>query len=293
MPPRTRAKLVRMSIDRALLVRLLALAPLALAAACGDAPGPARPASAPPPAAERASEAPDAQQPAPGAPSKAPAARGPIDPATAGTLRGVVRFDGTPPPRKEMAIGNSAGCEHHPVPPLTEDLIVADGLVENVFVHVKKGLEKVEVPPAPAEPVVLDQRGCMYRPRVVGMRAGQKLAVRNSDGATHNVHSRPERNDGFNRTQAPGGADVEWVAAEPEVMIPFGCDIHPWMKAWVGVVDHPFFAVTGPDGGFTIPGLPPGEFEVEARHEKLGKKTGKIVVSAGGTAEIVLTLPGK
>lgn len=264
-----------------LLVSLLATA----LAACSREPAPAPRSSDP--AVEPDREAPAGADPAPaGGATATKREPRPIDAATAGVVRGVVRFEGPPPARKEMAIGSTAGCEHHPVPPLTEDVIVADGLVANVFVHVRAGLEGWIVPPPPAEPVLLDQHGCMYRPRVVGMRAGQKLSVKNSDPATHNVHARPDRNDGFNRTQAPGGAPVEWTPEKAEVMVPFGCDIHPWMKAWVGVRDHPFFAVTGADGRFEIAGLPPGEYTLEAWHEKLGKKTGKVTLSASGSAEI-------
>lgn len=212
--------------------------------------------------------------------------RGTIDPARTGTIRGRVRFDGAPPARKEMAIGSTAGCENHPVPPLTEDVIVEKGALQNVFVHVKSGLDGWDLPPPPAQPVELDQEGCMYRPRVLGMRLGQKLVVLNSDGATHNVHARPDRNDGFNRTQPPGGAPVEWTPTKAETMIPFGCDIHPWMKSWVSVREHPWFAVSDAGGSFTISGVPPGEYTLEALHEKLGKKTGKVTLPASGTAEI-------
>lgn len=212
--------------------------------------------------------------------------REPIDAAQVGTIHGIVRFNGTPPERKEMVIGNTVGCEHHPVPPLTEDVIVTNGHLQGAFVYVKDGLDGWILPPPSTEPAVLNQEGCMYRPRVLGMRVGQKLLVRNSDGATHNVHSRATRNESFNRTQSPGGADVDWTADKPELMIPFGCDIHPWMKAWVNVRDHPFFAVSAPDGSFSIAGLPPGEYTLEATHEKLGKKTKNVTLSAGGTAEI-------
>jgi hypothetical protein len=219
--------------------------------------------------------------------------RSPIDPAQVGTIRGVVRFEGEPPQRKEMAIGSTAGCEHHPKPPLTEDVIVTDGRVENTFVQIKDGLDGWIMPPAPAEPAKLDQHGCMYRPRVIGVQLGQKLLVRNSDDATHNVHSFATRNDNFNRTQTPGGADVEWIAEKREAMAAFGCDIHPWMKAWVSVCDHPFFAVSAADGAFSISGVPPGEYTLEAAHEKLGKKSKNVTLSAGGTAEIEFVFAAK
>ncbi len=219
--------------------------------------------------------------------------RSPIDPAQVGTIRGVVRFEGQPPERKEMAIGSTAGCEHHPKPPLTEDVIVTNGRVENTFVQIKDGLDGWIMPPAPTQPAVLDQLGCMYRPRVIGLQLGQKLLVHNSDDATHNVHSFATRNDNFNRTQSPGGADIEWIAEKREAMAAFGCDIHPWMKAWVSVCDHPFFAVSAADGTFSISGLPPGEYTLEAAHEKLGKKSKNVTLSAGGTAEIEFVFAAK
>jgi hypothetical protein len=216
-----------------------------------------------------------------------------IDPKTVGTIRGVVTLEGTPPERKEMAIGNTAGCEKHPAPPLTEDVIAKDGKLANVFVYIKSGFEGWIVPPAGDEKVVLSQIGCMYRPRVIGLRVGQKLAVHNGDPATHNVHSRPERNDGFNQTQSPSSADIEWVPTKSELAIPFACDVHPWMKAWVFVRDHPWYAVTGEDGAFSIDGVPPGEYTIEAWHEKYGKKTGKLTLDASRKAEIFLAFAAK
>lgn len=216
-----------------------------------------------------------------------------IDPKTLGTIRGVIKLDGSPPERKEMAIGKTTGCEKHPVPPLTEDVIAKDGKLANVFVYIKSGFEEWIVPPPDDAPVVLNQEGCMYRPRVLGMRAGQKLAIRNSDPTNHNVHARPERNDGFNQTQAAGSPAVEWRPEKPELMIPFACDIHPWMKAWVGVREHPWFAVSGEDGAFTIANVPPGEYTLEAWHEKYGKKPGKLTLAASGSADISITFSAR
>jgi plastocyanin len=216
-----------------------------------------------------------------------------VDPKTVGSIRGVIKLDGTPPERKEMAIGNTTGCEKHPVPPLTEDVIADGGKLANVFVYIKSGFDEWIVPPPASATVVLNQEGCMYRPRVLGVQLGQKLAVKNSDPTNHNVHSRPERNDGFNQTQASGSPPVEWQAAKPELMIPFACDIHPWMKAWVSVREHPWFAVSDASGAFTIAGVPPGEYTLEACHEKYGKKTGKVSVPASGAGEIAITFAVK
>lgn len=216
-----------------------------------------------------------------------------IDPHTVGTIHGVIHLDGTPPERKEMAIGKATGCEKHPVPPLTEDVIAKDGKLANVFVSIKSGLESWIVPPPDDAPVVLNQEGCMYRPRVLGMRVGQKLAIKNSDPTNHNVHARPERNDGFNQTQAVGSAPVQWQPEKPELMVPFACDIHPWMKAWVAVRDHPWFAVSGADGSFTLANVPPGEYTLEAWHEKYGKKTGKLTLAPSGSADIAITFSAR
>jgi hypothetical protein len=151
-----------------------------------------------------------------------------IDPKTVGSIHGVIKLDGTPPERKEMAIGNTTGCEKHPVPPLTEDVIADGGKLANVFVYIKSGYDEWIVPSPASASVVLNQDGCMYRPRVLGLQLGQKLAVKNSDPTNHNVHSRPERNDGFNQTQASGSPPVEWQEAKPDPMIQFACDIHLW-----------------------------------------------------------------
>jgi plastocyanin len=212
-----------------------------------------------------------------------------IDPKTVGTIRGVIKLDGTPPERKEMAIGNTAGCEHHPVPPLTEEVIAKDGHLANVFVYIKSGAEEWIVPATNGEKIALSQDGCMYRPRVLGMRIGQKLAVHNADPATHNVHARPTRNDAFNQTQVPSSPDIEWAPTKAEISVPFTCDVHPWMKAWVFVRENSWFAVSADDGTFSISGVPPGEYTLEAVHEKYGKKTGKVVVAPSGTGEVTIS----
>lgn len=260
-------------------------------AACSRAPQSADAPQASPSAATESAAPSSAQDER--APKAKKRERQPIDPATTGTIRGEIKFEGTPPERKEMAVGNTAGCEHHPVPPLTEDVIVSDGHLQNVFVYIKSGLDDWILPAAPSTKVELDQQGCMYRPRVIGMQLGQTLSVKNADPATHNVHARPERNEGFNRSQAPGGANVDWTATKAEVMIPMGCDIHPWMKAYVGVRDHPWFAVSGADGRFVLQGVPPGDYVIEAWHEKYGRKTGNLHLDAHGSADIALAFSAK
>jgi plastocyanin len=267
--------------------------------ACG---GEAKPAPAPsspalPPAAAAPTEKPDPkadetptappQVPSPDAASSA-APSGPIDPATVGSIRGVVRFAGTPPKRLPVQI-TAAGCGEHASPPLFETVIVENGKLANVFVTIRKGLEKVEVPPASDVPVELDQQGCLYVPHVRGMRTGQTLKIQNDDQVTHNVNLRESKNATFNQVQAAGSPDVEWKPLKRELGVEFACDLHPWMKAYVCVEEHPFWAITGSDGAFTLQGLPPGGYTLEAWHEKYGKQTLKVVVPKQGQAEAEFT----
>ena len=179
-----------------------------------------------------------------------------VDPATTGTLAGRAVFTGTPPAIETLRMTTDKACVAGPGPNPQSDavLIAADGGLKNVFVYVKQGLDPAysfEVPPAP---VVLDQKGCIYTPRVIGVRAGQALEVLNSDETLHNVHALPMANRDFNTSQKK----VSHTFTVPEVMVRFKCDVHPWMAAHVGVVAHPFFAVTDASGAFELKGLPPG-----------------------------------
>ena len=258
---------------------------IACGAACGGSDDPKTPSAA--------SKSVDAQT-EPARLKKPEGPRGPIDPAQVGKIVGVVRFDGEPPARKQLDISGTAGCPEHPEPVFDESAVVADGKLANVFVWIKDGLEGWDVPPAGAEKRSMDQRGCLYAPHVLGMRAGEKLSIANSDeNTTHNVNIRSRTNDAMNPVQPPKGAPIEWSPTKKELGVAFECNLHPWMKAWVCVVDHPWFAVSGADGAFEIPGVPPGEYVVEAWHEKLGKKTAVVTVSAGGSADAALTFAAR
>jgi hypothetical protein len=239
-----------------------------------------------------ATKSPPAAEPSQVAPAATPAAkpydgpRGPIDPTRTGTITGHVRFDGEAPPRKELSIGGTGGCPEHPAPVFEESAIVANGRLANVFVHVKDGLDGWDLPALAAEPCEMNQEGCLYLPHVLGMRTGQTLLVRNSDTqTTHNVNIRSRSNESLNPVQAPGGKPIEWTPKKREVGVSFECNLHPWMRAWVCVVDQPWFAVSGADGSFSLAGLPPGEYVLEAWHEKFGKKTLKVALQPGGSAE--------
>ena len=223
----------------------------------------------------------------PVAESGEPAELKPIDPATTGTVRGVVRFEGEPPPRKEIGTGGIPACEQHDEPLRTEAVLVRDGKLENAFVHVKKGLAGWEIPPAEEEQHVIDQVGCRYTPHVSVMRAGQTLSVRNSDPETHNVHITARRNsNSVNLTQGPGTDPLRLDFERREHLVHLQCDLHPWMHAWLHVSDHPFYDLTGVDGAFEIAGLPPGTYTLEAVHESYKARRATVTVEPGGTAEV-------
>ena len=136
---------------------------------------------------------------------------------------------------------------------------------------------------------MIDQVGCRYTPHVFGMRVGQTLKIRNSDATLHNIHATPAANPEFNMGQPIQGMEFDRTFDAAEVMVPFKCDVHGWMNAYVGVLDHPYFAVTGDDGNFDISELPPGDYVVEAWHEELGTQTQNVTVGEGGTAEVSFT----
>ena len=203
-----------------------------------------------------------------------------IDPATAATISGVVKFDGPAPKRAPIEMGLDANCEYSSKEPnLDERVIVQNGDLVNVFVYVKTGLAGY-ASEVPKEAVVLDQQGCRYRPHVLGMVAGQTLRILNSDITMHNVHPEPAKNRAWNVTQMPKGKPVETTFEQPELLVPLVCNQHNWMKMYVNVVSSPFFAVTGPDGSFRISGLPPGEYTLVALHEKLGSQEIQVKVGA-------------
>lgn len=223
----------------------------------------------------------------------APVERRDIDPAATGSVRGRVTYSGeAKEPAVLSQIPKQPGCQHgHDEEPRSEFMLVQDGGLQNAFVSVSKGLEAWNVPAAPAEPVVLEQRGCIYRPHVQGLQVGQTLLVTNDDTTNHNVNCQSKRIP-FNINQGPGAPDRE-VEFEHKEWVRFKCDIHPWMSAYVGIAEHPFFDVSEADGSFEITGLPAGTYELEAVHEntkigRRGKVKATVEVVAGGTAEVEL-----
>lgn len=211
----------------------------------------------------------------------------PVDPATAGSVTGKVMFDGVAPVPVPIRMTADANCQPEGTP-VNESLLVADGALQNAFVYVKDGLGNL-VFPVPTTPVVLDQQGCHYVPHVFGVQAGQPVEVRNSDPTLHNVHAMPRANREFNTGQPLQGMKTTHVFTVTEVMVPFKCDVHGWMNAYVGVLDHPFFSVSAADGTFTITGLPPGTYTIEAVHETLGAQTQSVTIGERDTADVGFT----
>jgi plastocyanin len=219
---------------------------------------------------EPAEEQPTASSPA----ATAPAA--PIDPATAATVSGSVKFEGAAPKPAKIDMSQDPNCKGSNT---AENVVTAGSNLANVFVYVKEGLGNRTFAP-PSEPVVLDQSGCRYHPHVLGVMAGQTVKIVNSDPTTHNIHPTPKDNREWNESQAPQAPALEKSFAREEIMLPVKCNQHPWMKMFISVTKSPFYAVTGPDGKFEIKGLPPGEYTLAFVHEKLGEQDQKVTLGA-------------
>jgi plastocyanin len=207
-----------------------------------------------------------------------------------GTITGKVLFDGASAPEpRTIDMAADGACAAKNPSAVAEDVVVKNGAVEYVFVYLKdgqttEGSKKIDSFKwdAPAE-ARLDQSGCQYTPHMIAVQVGQKLNVTNSDPTTHNVNVQPKNNDAFNTAQGQNAPPITATFKRAEVLIPVKCNQHPWMKAWIGVLKHPFFAVTKADGTFEIKNVPPGTYTLEAWHEKFGTKTAQVKVDNKGT----------
>jgi plastocyanin len=205
------------------------------------------------------------------------------------SVSGRVSFEGSVPPAAKMQVASDAAClALHPQGLERRAIVVEDGGLANALVYVKSGVAG-DYPP-PAEPAVLDQQGCEYVPSVLALQVGQALKIRNSDGTFHNVHGFAPANGAFNIAQPRKGMETTRTFEKAELLFPVRCDMHPWMLAFVAVLPHPFFAVTGPDGAFAIEGLPAGTYEIEALHDKLKPVTAKLSLRDGESAQLQLSL---
>ena len=229
-----------------------------------------------------------------GQPPAPPAAQVPtgkrVDAATAGAITGRVTFTGQPPRPNLIRMGTDTVCvtAAGPNPQSGAVLIGADAGLKNVFVYVKSAFDEYTFD-MPAGAVTLDQRGCAYVQRVFGVRVGQPIEILNSDATVHNVHALPMQNQEFNESQPRQGMRRTKIFTVPEVMVRFKCDFHGWMAAHVGIMSHPFFAVTDASGAFEIPGLPPGTYTVEAWHETFGTRTQQVTIAPNGRQTLALT----
>lgn len=204
-----------------------------------------------------------------------------------GSINGTVKFEGDVPVLKTIEMSADPKCkEKHTTEVKSETLVMGEGnTLANIFVRVKSGLAAGQTYTTPAEPVVVNQLGCMYVPHVVAAMQNQKVKILNSDGTLHNVHGMPAVNKEFNVAMPAFKKEIEQSFDQIEET-PFGmkCDVHPWMSGYISVMSHPFFSVTKQDGKFEIKDLPAGEYEIEVWHEKLPAQTAKVTVTEGAAA---------
>lgn len=221
----------------------------------------------------------------------APAPKAAADPANSGTVKGKIVVDGTVPPAEIIRLDGDPKCEALAAgePRRAEYVVMGDGnTLHNVFVYVKDGLPG-RMYPVPTEPVVLDQQKCRYVPRVLGVQVGQQLTIKNSDPLLHNVRAEGTINEPFDIGTPVQGMEVNRTFVTREVMVPFKCNVHAWMNAYVGVLEHPFFAVTDTSGRFALPKLPPGTYTIEIWHERFGTQTQQVTVAANETTDLTFT----
>jgi plastocyanin len=205
-----------------------------------------------------------------------------------GKVTGRVLFKGVQPEPIKIKMAADPRCmQANPNGAERKQIDGKNGGLANVIVAIKTKVPGTH--PANTAPVLLDQVGCMYTPPAIGIMVGQPLKMRNSDETLHNIHPKPVVNAGFNVGQPRKGMETEKKFDKAETLFPVSCDVHPWMRAYIAVFDHPFFTVTKEDGSFEIPGVPPGEYEIEAQHPTLKLMTGKVVVKAGAAGSVDLT----
>ena len=224
--------------------------------------------------------APPAAEPgAPPAPAAAPAATAS---AAGGTITGKIKFTGTAPRNPTIDMSEEASCKaKYPTPPTEENVVAGPAnALANVFVYVKSGVPAGQKFTPPTTPAVINQSGCRYHPHVFGIMVGQPFEIDNSDPVLHNIKAIAKANRPFNVSQPSAGMKTTRPPfTAPEVMVNLECNVHGWMHAYLGVRPDPFYAVSGTDGSFTISGLPPGTYTIEAWHEKFGTQTATVTIA--------------
>jgi len=213
-------------------------------------------------------------------------------PTTTSSVHGKVHFEGKTPVAKPISMAADPVCAKQHLSPIMSQEIMTDdkGDLQNVIVFVSEGLGDQKFDP-PSQPAVVEQKGCMYLPHVMAVRANQTLQLVNNDPTSHNIHPVPANNREWNKAEPPG-TKVEDSFAREEVAIPVKCNVHPWMRGYIAVFKHPFFSVTGKDGSFDLSNLPPGTYTIKAWHEKLGTSTQTVTIGANETKEISFMFKG-
>ena len=212
--------------------------------------------------------------------------------ANSGTIKGHVRLTGKLPGNPIIRMGMDPMCARiNAGKRILQEYVVAtvDGNLANVFVRLQGNVPQT---PVSTQPVVIDQRGCVYAPRVVGVRVGQILQIKNNDALMHNVHGLSGKDNSFNVGQSGAGMVYQWKAKNEEVMLHLKCDVHNWMNAYIGVVTNPYFAVSDTTGAFQIDKVPPGTYTLQAWHERFGATTKTVTVKAGAVTTIDFTYTG-
>jgi len=212
--------------------------------------------------------------------------------ANTGTIKGHVHLSGKLPGNPIIRMGMDPMCSKiNAGKRILQEYVVAtvDGSLANVFVRLQGNVPQT---PISTQPVIIDQRGCVYAPRVVGVRAGQVLQIKNSDALMHNVHGLSGKDNSFNVGQPAAGMVYQWKAKNEEIMVHLKCDIHNWMNAYIGVVTNPYFAVSDTMGKFQIDKVPPGTYTLQAWHERFGALTKTITVKAGAATTVDFTYTG-
>jgi plastocyanin len=213
----------------------------------------------------------------------------PVDAATAGTIRVRVAYAGNVPEPKTVNMGGTAACaELHSSPVQDNSLVVSDGKLAGAVVSIKSGLGDRAFA-IPEQPVIIDQKGCLYEPRVSAAMTWQPVEFHNSDREPHNVRGRPQKVDAWNFIISRQGASRTLKFDKPENGIRVGCDIHPWMTAFLSVFEHPYFGVTSKEGTVTLSTVPPGSYVVSAWHEKLGEKEQRVELTPSGSADVEIS----
>ena len=204
---------------------------------------------------------------------------GHVDLSTAATIRGFVRFRGPRPSLPVIDFSSNPQCEReHPKPVRAETVIVnPNGTLRDTFVWISSGLGNVRWNP-PATPVRLEQTGCIYRPHVLAFMVNQELLIANGDPVNHDVHIESAVNPASNESEPPRSETLRKRYSSQEIWFPVTCGIHPWMRSYLAVVAHPFFAVTGANGSFSLKGVPPGTYTIEAIQEKFGRQHQRVIV---------------